>query len=226
MNLRLDHARLWAIVPVRGFAAGKSRLAPALGATGRAALNRELLAHTLAVLGSWDGALSRCIVVSPSLPALRFARSAGAAPLYEGAQAVGLNRALELGVTRARARGATHTLILAGDLPYLATGALTEMEEAARSAPCVVLAPDKSGTGTNALLTGVRTGFACAFGPGSFAAHRAMATRAGLEVIVVRRRELAFDLDLPEDLAMWRRHRVRRAGGRPVVSFRSRVAFP
>jgi 2-phospho-L-lactate guanylyltransferase len=224
--VRLDRARVWTIVPVRGFAAGKSRLAPALSTTGRAALNRELLVRTLAVIGEWCGALARCIVVSPSLSALRLARSAGATPLYEGTRAVGLNRAIDLGLIRARARGATHALILAGDLPRLTARALAEMERAARHDRCVVLAPDKTGTGTNALLVGVDTGFAFAFGPDSFLAHRAAAERAGLGVRVVRRRELEFDLDLPADLAAWRRERVRRAIEPPLLPQRRNRPYP
>jgi 2-phospho-L-lactate guanylyltransferase (CobY/MobA/RfbA family) len=41
------------------------------------------------------------------------------------------------------------------------------------------------------------------FGLGSFAAHRAKATDAGLAPIVVQRPGLAFDLDTPEDLVRW-----------------------
>lgn len=223
--MSFDRARLWTIVPVRGLAAGKTRLAPALAATGRAVLNRSLLVRTLAVLADWSEAMGRCIVVSPCLRALRLARDAGAMPLYEGASAVGLNRAIELGVARAWARGATRTLILAGDLPYLDAGALSDMENAARRSRCVVLAPDKSGTGTNAVLIGVGTDFKYAFGPMSFHAHELAAERSGLRVSVVRRRELEFDLDLPEDLAAWRRERVRREGRRPPAHAGHRLRF-
>jgi 2-phospho-L-lactate guanylyltransferase len=198
---RFDLTTLWTIVPVRGLATGKSRLAPVLDAAERAALNRKLLARTLTVVGGWCGAPQRCIVVSPCARALALARAAGATPVREGARAVGLNRAVTLGVARAAAQGARHVLILPGDLPHVGTDALSALAHAAVRERHVVLAPDKSGTGTNALLIGVDTRFAFEFGAASFAAHQAAAQRAGLTLSVVRRADLEYDLDTPEDLA-------------------------
>ena len=192
---------LWTIVPVRGLATGKSRLAPALNVAQRTALNRELLAHTLTVVGHWCGAPERCIVVSPCMHALAFARKAGAVAVREGARAVGLNRAVRLGVARAVAQGATHVLILPGDLPRVCADALQALVNAAGREKHAVLAPDKSGTGTNALLINVETGFEFAFGASSFAAHQAAAMRAGLTLSIVRHADLEYDLDTPEDLA-------------------------
>lgn len=222
--MTLDHARLWTVVPVRGLVTGKSRLAPVLDAAERAALNRELLARTLAVLGEWSGALERCIVVSPCVGALSLAREAGARILREGTGAVGLNRAVTLGVARAAARDATHTLILPGDLPYLSAGALAELETAAQNGRCVVLAPDKAGTGTNAILVAAAAGFEFSFGAASLAAHERVATRAGLTVNFVQRSELQFDLDTPEDLAVWRCER--NMPGRKPPRVRRKSRFP
>jgi 2-phospho-L-lactate guanylyltransferase len=199
--MKLDYARLWTVVPMRGLVAGKSRLAPVLDAAERAALNRELLARTLAIVSKWCGAPQRCIVVSPCSRALALAREAGATTIREGARAVGLNRAVRLGVVRAAVQGATHVLILPGDLPHVGADALSALVNAAGSDRRIVLAPDKSGTGTNALLIAVGTGFEFAFGPASFAAHQAAAKRAGLTMSIVRRADLEFDLDTPEDLA-------------------------
>jgi 2-phospho-L-lactate guanylyltransferase len=198
---QLDLTKLWTIVPARGLTAGKSRLAPVLNAAVREALNRELLERTLAVVSEWCGAPQRCFVVSPCSRALALARDAGATAVREGARAVGLNRAVRLGVARAAAQGATHVLILPADLPHVTADALSALANPAGRLKHVVLAPDKTGSGTNALLIGVGTGFKYAFGPASFAAHRAAAKRAGLTTSIVRRAELEYDLDTPDDLA-------------------------
>ena len=185
---------------MRGLVESKSRLAPVLDQAQRVALNRRLLARTLAVLGEWHGALARCIVVSPCRRALALARECGAMTLCEGARAVGLNQAVALGVAQAAAHGASHVLILPGDLPNVGVGALNALARAAGRRH-VVLAPDKTGTGTNALLVEAAARFEFSFGAASLTAHQAAAARAGLTVRFVRRSELRFDLDTPEDLA-------------------------
>jgi len=216
MAAQRDLAVLWTIVPARGLTTGKSRLAPVLTATEREALNRELLVRTLAVVSEWSGAPRRTIVVSPCARALAFARAAGATTVREGARAVGLNRAVRLGVARAAALGATHVLVLPGDLPQVSADALRTLAKAAEGGARAILAPDRSGTGTNASLVGAGTGFEYAFGPASFAAHQEAARRAGLTPVIVRRADLEFDLDTPQDYASWRppRSRAVTRGGR------------
>ena len=196
---------------MRGFAAGKSRLAPVLEAAARVALNRELLARTLAVVSTWSGAPRRCIVVSPCSDALALAREAGAAGVSEGPRAVGLNRAVRLGVARAAAQCARRVMVLPGDLPFISVEGLNALASAA-SGHQVVLAPDRTRSGTNALLFETATDFECKFGAKSFAAHQAAAKRAGLTVCVVLRSDLQFDLDTPADLA------TVRCGCQPAVT--------
>ena len=209
-----DRATLWTIVAVRGLATSKSRLAPVLSPTERQALNRELLERTLAVVSEWSGAPQRTIVVSPCVRTLALARKAGATAVSEGARAVGHNQAITLGIARAAAQGATHVMALPCDLPYLSTDAMRALANASGRGKQVVLAPDKAGTGTNAVLVGVGTDFEFAFGPGSLLAHQAVARRAGLSVSLVQRDDLKLDLDTPDDLARWKPTAVRRA--RPV----------
>jgi 2-phospho-L-lactate guanylyltransferase len=201
--MKPDPAMLWTIVPVRGVAAGKSRLAPVLNQAERAALNRALLVGTLAAVREWSGAPQRTIVVSPCASALALAREAGATIVREGAHAIGLNRAVKLGVAQAAALGATYVLILPADLVQLSVDALTALLKAAADGG-IVLAPDKAGTGTNAILVDAGAGFEFAFGPASLMAHRAAAGRAGFAVSLVQCADLELDLDTPDDLARWR----------------------
>jgi 2-phospho-L-lactate guanylyltransferase len=213
--MRLDPATLWTIVPVRGLAAGKSRLAPVLNPAEREALNRELLAHTLGVVREWSGAPQRTIVVSPCARTLALARRASVTTVREGTRAVGHNHAVKLGIARATARGATHVLVMPCDLPYLGTDALRALLDASRRGKRVVLAPDKAGTGTNAVLVDAGAGFEFAFGPRSLMAHQAAATRARLTASLVQRDDLQLDLDTPDDLARWKREANNRTWPKP-----------
>ena len=200
-----DRAKLWTIVPVRGLAAGKSRLAPVLNRAQRTALNRDLLERTLAIISAWSGAPQHTIVVSPCARTLALARTAGAVTVNEGRRAIGLNRAVRLGIARAASQGATHVLVLPCDLPHVSTGTLRALVHAAGRGKRVVLAPDKAGTGTTAVLVGIGTGFEFAFGPGSLKAHQASAVCAGLTASLVQHDELQLDLDTPDDFARWKR---------------------
>jgi 2-phospho-L-lactate guanylyltransferase len=65
----------------------------------------------------------------------------------------------------------------------------------------VTLVPDRRDDGTNVLRLPARCEFRFAYGPGSFRAHRAEATRLGLAVRVVRKPDLAYDVDWPADVA-------------------------
>jgi 2-phospho-L-lactate guanylyltransferase len=73
--------------------------------------------------------------------------------------------------------------------------------EGAAPPPSVVIAPDHSGRGTNVLLMTPPRLFPFCFGPNSFRRHLAQAKRHGASIAVVRRAELAADVDTPGDLS-------------------------
>jgi 2-phospho-L-lactate guanylyltransferase len=198
---------LWTVIPVRGIASGKSRLAGVMTAAERALLNRWLLAHTLGMVGEWRGDLSRCVVVSSCREALELAARHGAVTVDEGQDATGHNAAAALGAAYARRQGACGVLVLACDLPYLTADALAEMARAAGTSRAMVIAPDRRGTGTNALLVRVEGPFEFRFGEGSYAGHLELAAERGWKTFVCSRPELAFDLDTPEDFALWQASR-------------------
>ncbi len=194
-------AALWTVLPVRGIATGKSRLGTALDAAGRAALNRRLLETTLDAVASSAGGLRRCIVVSPCAEARVIAADRGAAVLCE--HGGGLNSAVAEAAAVARAAGAAQLLVIPCDLPRLDAGALHVLTDLARPGRHMVIAPDRSGSGTNALLIDARSGYPFRFGEHSFAKHRAWAAAQCWSVSVCRLPALAFDLDTPEDLTEW-----------------------
>ena len=68
-------------------------------------------------------------------------------------------------------------------------------------APSVVIAPDASEQATNALVLSPPDPDFFRFGPSSFAAHLQAARARGATIETVRRPGLAFDLDTPDDLS-------------------------
>ena len=195
-----------ALVPVRGLRGGKTRLAGALSAEAREALTRRML-RTVVCAAVESNAVGTVAVVSPDPVTLALAREfgPGVVPLAQDPAAAGLNPALEAGRAWAERRGATMLLVLFGDLPLLAAQDVRHLVALGREAP-VVLAPDRHGSGTNALLVradpvapnGDR--FRFRFGPGSLSRHLGEASRLGLEIATVDAPGTAFDLDTPGDL--------------------------
>jgi len=64
----------------------------------------------------------------------------------------------------------------------------------------VTLVPDRDDDGTNVAVVPASAGFRFAYGPGSFARHSEEARRLGLGPRVLRRADLAWDVDEPDDL--------------------------
>jgi 2-phospho-L-lactate guanylyltransferase len=188
-----------ALVPAKAFTEAKSRLAPELPAHRRAALAARLLAHVLDAILASD-AVDVCGVVSPDPAVLAQARLWGAVPVAQERQ--GLNPGLEEGRAWAIARGAQALLIVLGDLPLLTPADVAALVTLA--APrTVVLAPDRHGTGSNALLLAPPGLLPFHFGPDSAARHTAAARRRGLALRRYESAGTAFDIDTPADLAAW-----------------------
>jgi 2-phospho-L-lactate guanylyltransferase len=189
------------VLPVRGLAAGKSRLSTVLDSAQREALNRWLLERTLGVLGAWRGSLETCVVVSACERVLEVARVHGAQALKERA-GDGLNGATALGVAHTRTHGASAVLVVPCDLPRLTAESLQALLDDAGGAD-LVIAPDKCGTGTNAIVVRTDLPFEFHFGERSFASHLAQASARGASAAVHRSDALGFDVDTPDDFARW-----------------------
>jgi 2-phospho-L-lactate guanylyltransferase len=187
---------LAAIVPIKGIAAGKSRLAPVLSDAERGAFNRHLIERTLAVLAT-VARVRAVIAVSPDDEALAVAGSRGVVALRETAP--GLNAALAQAGVFAVRLGATELLVVSVDLPFLAAGDFDAMT----SGHGLAIAPDRRETGTNALYLSRPGLIGFAYGERSLAAHVAAAAGAGAPASIVRRPGLAFDVDTPEDYREW-----------------------
>lgn len=181
----------WVIIPAKAPPEAKGRLAEVLDPDARARLARAMLARAVeAAMGAENLAL-----VGTS----RLGQADEIELLPEPAG--GLNTAVTSAREAVASRGGTRIVTLAGDLPQVCAAdvaALTALP------PGVIgIAPDRHGTGTNALSLPLPEAldFIYAYGPGSCAKHRAEAARLGLEFREVLTPGLARDIDEPADLA-------------------------
>lgn len=185
------------VIPVRTFEGAKSRLGAVLDAEERRDLVERLLRRTVAAALATPG-VAEVVVVSPDPEVLVVAVAAGARPLAQRSR--GLNPALQ----EARAAvSADRLLVLPADLPAVTPGDIAQILAAgdAAGAPGVILAPDRHGRGTNALLLAPPDVIDPAFGGDSRAAHAWLASSADAAYVEVPG-ILALDIDTPDDLLL------------------------
>jgi 2-phospho-L-lactate guanylyltransferase len=177
------------LVPVKAFQRAKVRLAPAMSADRRAALARAMATRVVASAAGLPVA-----VVCDDHEVAEWARGLGAVVLWEPGR--GLNGAVQNGVSRLGAAGTRLVVVAAGDLPLA-----NDLRWVTRF-PGVTIVPDRHRDGTNVIAVPPPAGFVFAYGPGSFSRHLDEARRLGLPVRVVHSSPLAWDVDVPDDLAV------------------------
>ncbi|HEX4778070.1 MAG TPA: 2-phospho-L-lactate guanylyltransferase [Acidimicrobiia bacterium] len=179
------------VVPIRAFALGKARLAARLDVGAR-----EQLARTMAEQVVRAAAGAPVVVVSSAIEVRDWAETLGVAVVDDPGT---LDDAARAGC--AWARGASRICVVHADLPYARS-----LDVLTRDAgnPVATIVPCHRDDGTPALsLPGdAAERFRFAYGPGSARRHIAAARAVGLAVRVVRDPLLAFDVDVPDDLAV------------------------
>ena len=184
------------MVPVRSLTDGKRRLAPLLNPSERQKLNERFLSHTLRMTSTLS---VRTLVVSNCPEVQKIARTFNVETLFEVTRG-GLNPALWHASRIAKARGAVRVLVLPADLPFARIEDLKSLiAHAGRTGSAI--SPDRSRMGTNALCLPTFNSFQFRFGIGSFYLHQMEAKKNGLNMVVVQRPSLAFDIDLPADFS-------------------------
>ncbi|NJC98044.1 MAG: 2-phospho-L-lactate guanylyltransferase [Anaerolineales bacterium] len=193
---------IWAIVPVKPLRRGKSRLAGALTEDERTELNQSLLQHTLKTLVDLKE-VEQVLVISRDPHALTIARNYGARTVREDGQPQ-LNTALTRATVVAQVYATRGVLVLPADLPLISREDVLTLIEKAVDPPVVVIAPDRHGKGTNALLISPAGLIDYDFGENSFQRHCELVKKAGARLEIVDLPSLGLDLDLPEDLEIIR----------------------
>jgi 2-phospho-L-lactate guanylyltransferase len=197
------------VVPVRAFDLGKSRLAESF-----TPIERQILARAMADIvvdpSNDPGHDTDWFVVCDDQRVSAWAESRRATPVVVTAS--GLNAAL----TEARdsillRSAASHVVISHADLPHAGDLVSTlrdaiETSNTTSGAPAIVIAPDRHRDGTNVIAI-PRHRFAeweFRYGSDSFTAHREVAARLGLGVVVLDDPRLATDVDTVDDLDLVR----------------------
>jgi 2-phospho-L-lactate guanylyltransferase len=175
------------LIPVKSFELAKGRLAEALDPDQRADLARTMAEGVVAAADPLPS-----FVVCGSDEVAAWATAVGAEVLrFDRA---GLNPAVAHGADELARRGFDHVIVAHGDLP------LARRLDHLADFDGVTVVPDRRGDGTNVLALPLGTPFEFHYGPGSAKAHRSEARRVGLTHRTIDDRELAWDVDTPEDL--------------------------
>lgn len=194
--------RLWAAVPYKGPLGSKRRLSGLLDDAERGCLARAMLDDVLDALLASPG-IETVLLLTPDRSAIA-ERGDPCPRLLEDRQAGqpdGLNRAIRAGQQAAQDGGASGLLIVPADLPLLSAADVLALAQTATSS-AVVIAPDRTRDGTNALLLTPPLAVTPEFGAASFERHRTLARQANLTCAVLERPNLALDIDTPGDLAL------------------------
>lgn len=174
-----------ALIPFKPGGGHKSRLSVRLSAEERARLARRMLDHVASVL-SGSPRIGQVILLAGTPP-----------PGWTGGWIADQGRGLNAELEAARnALDARRLLVIHADLPGLMPDDISILLAAAEGCGAAI-APDRHGMGTNALALASGTSIAFAFGPGSFARHRAQLSDT---VAVIARPGLTEDIDEPADL--------------------------
>lgn len=220
-----DQTRCVALVPLNTLTAAKSRLREVLAEGDRRALVIWLAGRVLVALRD-SSVVERIAVVSPdprmlalleSELGLQVGREPGVGPRSpsRGGRGVdthllvtdggGLIADLEQGRHWAIERGANALMVVLADLPLLTPDALRRLHaeaqvERERHRHAVVLAPDRAGRGTNAMLLRPADALPFAFGEESLSRHLALARRARIAPSIFSSEETSLDVDTLADL--------------------------
>lgn len=198
---------IWAVVPFKGEAGAKGRLAAHLSEAERTGLVLAMARDVLTTLS--QAPLAGIAIVSRSATARELAATFGATFVTETASS--LSGAVTEASGFVAERGATGTMIVHADLPAVTTA---DIDAALRGHARVTLVPDRHDIGTNCIVATPPNAMPYQFDGTSFAPHQALARGAGIEPRIVRTPGLGLDIDTidalrdfarsPGDTEAWR----------------------
>ena len=188
---------LCAIIPIKPLRRGKSRLSSVLSEDKREGLNQYLLSSTLQCLKKINE-IDHILVISYDPSALTLARKFGVKTVLENRN-TNINRALRKATLAAKAINSSKILIVPADLPLITKNDILAVIKISGNPPEIVIVPDRKMSGTNVLLINPIGAIKYDFGEWSFRKHIEQAERKKINIKVCERKNLSFDLDLPED---------------------------
>lgn len=172
-----------ALIPLKAAPSRKTRLSAGFTADQRVALSDRFARH-----------VAKAVLACPAISSVALVSDAplGGLPVrHIRDRGMGLNVELARAVARL---GGDHVVIVSADLPLLRSSDIEALLHSALAEGSAI-APDRHGTGTNALALVSARNCRFHFGCDSFVAHRGEFPAGA----VVRRWGLALDVDTPDD---------------------------
>lgn len=193
----------FAVLPVKHFANGKTRLSEDIGNGTRKALVEAMVTDVLIALRRSER-IDHVLVVTGESAMEAIAHGYDASTVFDPKDD-SHSVAATLGVREAIARGARRVLLVPGDSPALDPKELDVLlADDPPLSPDVVVVPDRHGTGTNGLLLTPGDVIEPSFGPGSCDRHVQAAHAAGATVRIEELASLVLDVDTLADLEVLR----------------------
>ena len=201
----VESLRIFGLLPFRGLVDPKSRLGSVLPPAARGHLALELLRQ--AVDAMLAGGVERLAVITLDERLTRAGLDPRAEVIVQHGR--GLNAAVHEGQAWAMLGGADGLLTVLPDLPLFSSDDVRALLAAA-TLEGAVIAPDRHGLGTNALLLSPPDAIPPSFGVDSAPRHRLALALADIPLTDIQRPGTHLDLDTPDDLDLFSREsRVR-----------------
>jgi len=198
------------LIPAKGFANAKQRLAPYLTIVEREILAESMLRNVLEQVRAAQGIQATYVVTADSA-VTRMARSVGAQVIREQDER-GETEAVTFAVAQMKRNGIETVLILPGDLPLLRSRDVESiLEQASRvhaTFPFALLVPSRDRMGTNALLLSPPDAITPRFGFDSFCYHLSEASAKRLHLQFLENERVGLDIDHLQDLEVFLSSRV------------------
>jgi 2-phospho-L-lactate guanylyltransferase len=192
---------IWAIVPVKPLAHGKSRLSSVLNSDERMSLNIRLLKKTLQTI-SHVPEIEKTLIVTNDPKVVEITKSFRFDVCVEE-NVCGMNRALDRGIGILRKNQVQSAIILPSDLPFVTAREIQVIIKMGVESNAMVIAPDRKKIGTNAIFYHSLERVEFEFGPMSYEKHVKRAKENGVTVCVFESDTFGLDIDLPEDLQLY-----------------------
>lgn len=183
----------WAVLPVKKYSIGKSRLRGLFSEAELADLNRQLFESTFTKLQDVP-AIDKILVVSREEHALAWCETHGGLALPEEEPST-LNSAITQAQETIQRNGSGRLMILPSDLPLMTSKDLSKLICLAEGERKLAIVPDHYQTGTNALVMSEPQLIEPRFGSGSYRKHTRQALDKNAQLVVYLNENIQWDLD-------------------------------
>ncbi len=188
----------WAVLPVKKYSIGKSRLRGLFSEAELADLNRQLFESTFTKIQDVP-AIDEILVVSREEHALAWCETHGGLALLEDEPST-LNSAITQAQETILRNGSGRVMILPSDLPLMTSNDLSKLICLAEGERKLAIVPDHYQTGTNALVMSEPQLIEPRFGSGSYRKHTRQALDKNAQLVVYLNENIQWDLDTSLEL--------------------------